>query len=86
MYKGGADMKRVIREGARGSSHVSAENIIPPDAEKLTFETRSYEFFIHRCGSHTTIYVQTTDYHPGILAIPLEKLIEFVHYIMLSED
>jgi len=34
-------MKRFIYEGARGASRISAENIIPPDAEKITFETRS---------------------------------------------
>ena len=79
-------MKRFIYEGARGASRISAENIIPPDAEKLTFETRSYEFYIHRHGSQITIYMQTTDYHPGILSIPLEKLVDFVHYIMTSDD
>lgn len=79
-------MKRVIHEGARGSSRISAENIIPPDAEKLTFETRSYEFYIHRSGSQLTIYVKSTDYHPGILTIPLEKLIDFIHYVMISEN
>ena len=77
-------MKRVIFEGGRGASRVSAENIIPPDAEKLSFETRSYEFYIHRTHGHVTIYIQTTDYHPGILSIPIEKLIEFIQYIQIS--
>lgn len=74
-------MKRKIYEGRRGTSRVSAENIIPPDAEKLAFETRSYEFYVHRIHDRVTIYLHTTDYHPGILSIPLEKLFEFIRYI-----
>ena len=74
-------MKRAIYEGGHGASRVSAENIIPPDAEKLAFQTRSYEFYIHRRNGRVTIYIQTTDYHPGILSIPIEKLIEFLHFI-----
>ena len=73
-------MMRFIYEGARGASRVAAENIIPRDAEKIAFETRSYEFYIHRSGDQVTIYIHTTDYHPGILAIPVEKLIEFLKY------
>ena len=74
-------MKRTIFEGGRGASRVSAENIIPPDAEKIAFETRSYEFYVHRIPDRITIYLHTTDYHPGILSIPLEKLLEFIRYI-----
>jgi len=77
-------MKRTIYEGARGSSRIPARNIIPPDAKKIAFETRSYEFYICQRDDHVTIYVQTTDYHPGILAIPLEKLIEFVRYAQIN--
>jgi hypothetical protein len=77
-------MNRAIYEGARGASRISAENIIPPDAEKITFETRSYEFYVHRSGDQVTIYIHTTDYHPGILAIPVEKLIDFIDYIRPS--
>lgn len=77
-------MKRVIHEGRRGASRVSAENIIPSDAQKISFETRSYEFYVHRIRDRVTIYVQTTDYHPGILSIPLEKLVEFIRYIRVS--
>lgn len=77
-------MKRVIYEGGRGASRVAAENIIPPDAEKIPFQTRSFEFYVHRTSDRITIYVQTTDYHPGILSIPLEKLIKFIQYVETS--
>jgi hypothetical protein len=77
-------MKRVIFEGGRGASRVSAENIIPPDAEKIPFQTRSYEFYVHRIHGRVTIYIVTTDYHPGILSVPVEKLIEFMQYVQVA--
>ena len=77
-------MERRIFEGGRGASRISAENIIPSNAEKLTFHTRSFEFYVDTTDGQVTLYIQTTDYHPGILAIPLEKLTEFISYILRS--
>ena len=73
-----------IREGPHGTSTTSAVNIIPPDAQLLPFKTYSYEFYIHRNNGSITLYVNVTDYHPGILAIPLKKLAEFINYIIAT--
>lgn len=73
--------KRKIREGGRGGSRLSAENIIPTDAKRLSFQTESFEFFVHKSHGHTTLYIQTTAYHPGILEVPVEKLVELIKYL-----
>ena len=73
-----------IREGAKGGARYSAQNIIPPDAEKLPLHTASYEFYTHRENGNVTIYVMVIDYHPGILAVPLAKIEELIHYLKLA--
>jgi hypothetical protein len=72
---------RKIKEGPAGSSRQPAENIVPSGAKKLPFSTGSYDFFAHKKGRKITLYIQTTDYHAGILEIPLLKLQELVKYL-----
>jgi hypothetical protein len=73
--------KRMIREGAQGTSRIPAQNIIPQGAEKLTLETRSYAFYYHHKKGQKTLYIQSTSYHPGILSVPLEKLGELIAFL-----
>ena len=72
---------RKIKEGPAGSSRQPAENIIPSGAKKLPFSTGSYDFYAYKKGRRITLYIQTTDYHAGILAIPLPKLQELIKYL-----
>lgn len=70
-----------IREGARGNSRHPPENIIPADATKLEFSTESYDFYYHKKNGDVTLYVIVTDYHPGMLAVPVKKLKEVIGYL-----
>lgn len=70
-----------IREGARGNSRHPPENIMPPDTTKLEFSTDSYEFYYHKKNGEVTIYVIVTDYHPGMLAVSVNKLKEVLEYL-----
>jgi hypothetical protein len=70
-----------IREGARGNSRHPPENIVPPDATKLGFSTESYDFYYHKKKGDVTLYVVVTDYHPGMLAVPVKKLKEVIKYL-----
>jgi hypothetical protein len=73
--------KDMIREGPRGSSRIPAANIIPAGAKKLPFSTNSYEFYYHKTGKKSALYVKIIDYHPGILEVPLSKLEEMLQYL-----
>jgi len=73
--------KYKIREGPGSGARFTAESIIPRDAEKLPFSTKSYEFYFHRKKDKTAIYINTISYHPGQLEIPLGKLEETIKYI-----
>lgn len=70
-----------ITEGARGNSRHPPENIIPSGAKKLEFSTESYEFYYHNVNGEIIIYVIVTDYHPGMLAVPVKKLREVIEYL-----
>lgn len=70
-----------IREGARGNSRHPPDNIMPADAVKLEFSTESYEFYYHKVNGEVTLYVIVTDYHPGMLAVPVKKLKEVIRYL-----
>jgi hypothetical protein len=70
-----------IKEGPPGTSSSPADNIIPPGAKRLPFSTRSYDFYFYRQNGTATIYIDITDYHPGILMVPLEKLISAIKYL-----
>lgn len=72
---------RLIKEGAQGTSKTPAQNIVPQDAAKLPFETPSYEFYFHNKNGQKTLYIQSVTYHPGILAVPLEKLAELIAFL-----
>ncbi len=70
-----------IKEGPVGGSRRPALNIIPPGAKKLPFSTGSYDFYALKKGRKVTLYVQATDYHAGILTIPLSELTKLVKYL-----
>jgi hypothetical protein len=70
-----------IREGARGNSRHPPENIVPSEAIKLEFSTDSYDFYYCKSNGGVTIYVVVTNYHPGQLAVPVEKLKEVIKYL-----
>ena len=74
-----------IREGPKGSSRTSAEDIIPHDAVRIPLTTCSYAFYLHRKEGRATLYVKTLSYHPGILAIPLEKMEEMIRFLRGEE-
>jgi len=73
-----------IKEGPVGTAHFPATNIIPPDAKKLSFSTKSFEFYFHKNNGKRTLYIYVTSYHPGILVAPLEKLAQFLHYLKIA--
>ncbi|UCC12779.1 MAG: hypothetical protein JSW02_04435 [candidate division WOR-3 bacterium] len=70
-----------IREGGRGNSRHPPENIVPFDATKLEFSTESYDFYYHKKSGDVTLYVVVTNYHPGMLAVPVKKLKEVIKYL-----
>jgi hypothetical protein len=70
-----------IREGFSGGARFPAKNIIPDEAEKLPFSTKSYEFYLYKKGQKAVIYIKTISYHPGILEVPLSKLEEMIEYL-----
>ncbi len=74
-----------IREGPKGSSHTTAADIIPPDAVRIPLTTCSYAFYLHKKEGKATLYVKTLSYHPGILAIPLEKMEEMIQFLKGEE-
>lgn len=74
-----------IREGPKGGSRRSAEDIIPHDAVRIPLTTCSYAFYLHKKEGKATLYVKTMSYHPGILAIPLEKMEEMIRFLKGEE-
>ncbi|KPK73218.1 hypothetical protein AMJ87_02370 [candidate division WOR_3 bacterium SM23_60] len=70
-----------IREGPSGTATHPAMDIIPSDAELLPFSTSGYAFYLHKHEGKVTFYIRTLSYHPGVLAIPLEKLEEMIKYL-----
>lgn len=75
---------RMIKEGAQGTTRIPAQNIVPPTAVKLSFQTPSYEFYFNNCHGQKTLYINTVTYHPGILQIPLEKLEELIAFLRVA--
>ena len=73
--------KSKIKEGPEGGARFTAESIIPQDAKKFPFSTKSYEFYFHRKKDKAAIYINTISYHPGQLEIGLDKLEEMIKYI-----
>ena len=76
--------EHLIKEGPMGTSHVPAPDIIPPDAKRLSFSTKSFEFYFHKNNGKRTLYIYVTNYHPGILVAPLEKLLQLVKYLKIA--
>ncbi len=76
--------EHLIKEGPMGTAHFPATNIIPPDAKKLSFSTKSFEFYLHKNNGKRTLYIYVTNYHPGILLLPLEKLAQLLHYLKVA--
>jgi hypothetical protein len=74
-----------IREGPKGSSHTSAADIIPYDAVRIPLSTCSYAFYLHKKEGKATLYIKTLSYHPGILAVPLEKMEEMIQFLKGEE-
>ena len=70
-----------IREGPSGTATHPAMDIIPPDAKLLPFSPSGYAFYLHKQEGEATLYIKTLSYHPGILAIPLEKLEQLIEYL-----
>jgi hypothetical protein len=70
-----------IREGPKGGARRPAKDIIPHDAVRLPLTTSSYAFYFHQKEGKTTLYVKTQSYHPGILAIPLDKMEEMIQFL-----
>ncbi len=75
-----------IREGPAGTPTRPAMDIIPPDAKRLPFSTGGYDFYFHEQEGKMTIYINTSSYHPGVLALPLEKLEEMIRYLKKDLD
>ncbi|HEC79277.1 MAG TPA: hypothetical protein ENI34_09100 [candidate division WOR-3 bacterium] len=73
--------KPKIIEGPSGTSRTPALNIIPLTAQPLSFRTKSFAFYVNRNNDGITLYIKTTDYHPGILAVPLERLEKLIDYL-----
>lgn len=74
-----------IREGPKGGARRAAQDIIPHDAVRIPLTTCSYAFYLHKKNGKATLYVKTLSYHPGILAIPLEKMEEMIRFLKGEE-
>ena len=70
-----------IREGPKGGSRTTAADIIPHDAVRIPLTMCSYAFYLHKSEGKATLYVKTLSYHPGILAIPLDKMEEMIQFL-----
>lgn len=70
-----------IREGPKGGSRTTAADIIPHDAVRIPLTTCSYAFYLHKKEGTATLFVKTLSYHPGILAIPLDKMEEMIQFL-----